>query len=228
MEEGSCRRSLPREPFPRRSWTHPSSSLVLAVKRTDIKHDINVIHCIAGPTGSSFTLLQFRRMLGKPLHALVLQMPTPSDSTDNLPLQLESRTTERPAHTTCPPEDDRPTQWRVEVLDRLGQTAVRGEINDGPPSQQQESQRAIADSPGPMDIRYDPESSKTSEPIHLMEPTEPSPPSPGASPSGSHMEDKDAELIQQPPPTSSALDLQYSARYGIDSTRVWLHQRAGD
>jgi len=152
-------------------------------------------------------------------------MPTPSDSTDELPLQLEPRF-ERSTHTTCPPDDDRPAQWRVEVLDRLGQTAVGGEIRDGPP-QQQDTQHSIANSPSSMDTTHDPESSKIPEQIQNMEPAEPSPPSPGASPSGSHVEDKESEQIQQqqPPPTSSALDLQYSIRYGIDSTRVGLHRR---
>lgn len=152
-------------------------------------------------------------------------MPTPSDSTDSLPIQFEPRI-ERPLHSTCPPEDDRPVQWRTEVL--LEQTAVRGEISDGPPPQHVESQHAIADDPGPMDTAHDPESNKILDGIQVMESAEPSPPSPGASPCGSHVEDKETELTQKAPPTFSALDLQYSARYGIDSTRVWLYLRVAD
>jgi hypothetical protein len=152
-------------------------------------------------------------------------MPTPSDSTDELALQLDPRF-ERPTHTICPPDADRPAQWRVEVLDRMGDTSADGEIHDGRP-ELEHSLHTTADSPGLISTTYNPglelEPGKMPEQMQGMEPAEPSTPSLGASPSKSYVEDKESEQIQQPPPVSSALDLQYSARYGIDSTRVGLH-----
>ena len=67
------------------------------------------------------------------------------------------------------------------------------------------------------------ESAQSSEHAQYMDLVEPLPPSPGASPSGCNVEDKESEQILQSPHRSSALDLQYSARYGIESTRVELH-----
>lgn len=140
-------------------------------------------------------------------------MPTPRDSTDALPLERE-----RSTHTTCPPEDDRPGQWRVEVLDRLGRAALDSPYDSGE-LRQQEGSSVEAESPGPLEVTTDRAENKTSEHAHLMEPAEPSPLM-GTSPSSSHVDDKEVEQIQPSAPTSSALDLQYSIRYGIDSTRV--------
>ena len=145
-------------------------------------------------------------------------MPTPSDSTDQLPLQPESRF-QRQLHTTCPPDDDRPGQWRVEVLDRLGRAGLDNTPHVGTPLQHEASSTG-PESPGPNDIANDSAERKTSNQSTTMEPPEPSPALPEASPSGSHIDDKDGEPVQPTPTTSSTLDLQYSIQYGIDSTRV--------
>ena len=152
-------------------------------------------------------------------------MPTPSDSTDQLPLQPESRF-QRQLHTTCPPEDDRPGQWRVEVLDRLGRAGLDSAPDVATPLQHEASLTG-PESPGPNDIANDPAESKPSDQSATMEPPEPSPALLEASPSGSHMDDKDGEPIQSTPTTSSTLDLQYSIQYGIDSTRVCQWRQLG-
>ena len=151
-------------------------------------------------------------------------MPTPSDSTDQLPLQPESRF-QRQSHTTCPPDDDRPGQWRVEVLDRLGRAGLDSTPDVGTPLQHEAS--TGPESPGPNDTAGDPAESKTSDQSTTMEPPEPSPALPEASPSGSHIDDKDGEPVQSTPTMSSTLDLQYSIQYGIDSTRVCRRRQRG-
>ena len=140
-------------------------------------------------------------------------MPTPSDSTDNIPLQLE-----RSAHTTCPPETDRPGQWRREVLEHLDGVAAEDAHGDGAPQHQEAP--AEEDSPGPMDTNHESAQEKTQDHTNIMETSEPSPQILGASPSSSHADDKEGEQTLAPAPTSSALELQYSIRYGIESTRV--------
>ncbi|KAK0509435.1 hypothetical protein JMJ35_007829 [Cladonia borealis] len=145
-------------------------------------------------------------------------MPTPSDSTDQLPLQPESRF-QRQLHTTCPPDDDRPGQWRVEVLDRLGRAGLDSTPDVGTPVQHEASSTG-PESPGQNDTANDPAESKTSDQSTTMEPPEPSPALPEASPSGSHIDDKDGEPVPSAPTMSSTLDLQYSIQYGIDSTRL--------
>ncbi len=152
-------------------------------------------------------------------------MPTPSDSTDQLPLQPESRF-QRQLHTTCPPDDDRPGQWRVEVLDRLGRAGLDNTPDVGTPLQHEASSTG-PESPGPNDIANDSAERKTSDQSITMEPPEPSPALPEASPSGSHIDDKDGEPVQPTPTTSSTLDLQYSIQYGIDSTRVCRRRYQG-
>ncbi|MCJ1273640.1 hypothetical protein MMC21_001433 [Puttea exsequens] len=140
-------------------------------------------------------------------------MPTPSDSTDDLPLQLEPRF-ERPSHTLCPPEDDRPAQWRAEVLEQLESTAVD---HDGAP-QQEHDRTARSDSPRQTAAVHSAQD-RASEKTSYIEPMEASPPSPGASPPMSNIEEKERERTPSPLSTSSALNLQYSTRYGIDSNR---------
>ena len=152
-------------------------------------------------------------------------MPTPSDSTDQLPLQPESRF-QRQLHTTCPPDDDRPGQWRIEVLDRLGRAGLDSTPDVGTPVQHEASSTG-PESPGQNDTANDPAESKTSDQSTTMEPPEPSPALPEASPSGSHIDDKDGEPVQLAPTMSSTLDLQYSIQYGIDSTRVCRRRQWG-
>lgn len=142
-------------------------------------------------------------------------MPTPSDSTTSLPLERE-----RSTHTTCPPEDDRSGQWTVEVLDELGRAAIEPTFDSGAIRLEEGSLTGAA-SPGTLESSLDQSEDKPSDHAidvaTLMDPAEASPHSGGASPSNLHGDDKELE----PPVTkSSALDLQYSIRYGIDSTRV--------
>lgn len=142
-------------------------------------------------------------------------MPTPSDSTTSLPLERE-----RSTHTTCPPDDDRSGQWRVEVLDRLGRAAINPTFVSGA-TRPQEGPSSEAGSPGLLENSLDRPEDKASdhatENVASMEPAEASPHSGCASPSNLHVDDKEVEPTA---PTFSALDLQYSMRYGIDSTRV--------
>lgn len=144
-------------------------------------------------------------------------MPTPSDSTDALPLERQ-----RSTHTTCPPEDDRPGQWRVEVLDRLDRTALDISLGSGE-SRQLEDPSSEAESPSPSDTIQDIQDQSEDQKVRhgaSMEPTESTPPPMDASPSVSHSDEKEVERRYPTAPTSSALDLQYSIRYGIESTRV--------
>lgn len=144
-------------------------------------------------------------------HPCVYQMPTPRDSTDQLPLLLE-----RSTHTTCPPEEDRPGQWRAEVLDRLGRAALSTLSNSA--LGQQDGVPVEAEGPNPMDIAIDPAQDKISDQTSTMDLAEASPL--GGSPSSPHADDKEVEQVQPSAPTSSALDLYYSIRFGIESNRV--------
>ena len=139
-------------------------------------------------------------------------MPTPRDSTDQLPLLLE-----RSTHTTCPPEEDRPGQWRVEVLDRLGRAALDSALSDRALGQHDDVS-VEAESPSTLDITIDPVHDKTSEQTTTMDLVEAS--LSGESPPSPHVEDKELERVQLYAPTSSALDLYYSTRFGIESNRV--------
>ena len=53
-------------------------------------------------------------------------MPTPSDSTDGLliPSQIEHS-----LHSACPPEADRPSEWRAQVLDRLSRAGYQPDVD---------------------------------------------------------------------------------------------------
>ena len=139
-------------------------------------------------------------------------MPTPRESTDQLPLLLE-----RSSHTTCPPEEDRPGQWRVEVLDRLGRAALDSTLSSRVLGQHDEL-LVEAESPSALDITVDPTHGKTSDQTNTMDLAEAS--LLGESPSSPHADEKEVEHVQPSPPTSSALDLYYSVRFGIESNRV--------
>lgn len=145
-------------------------------------------------------------------------MPTPSDSTTSLPLERE-----RSTHATCPPEDDRSGQWRVEVLDRLGRTAT-SDTFDSTTTRQQEDQSPEAGSPGPLenssDGLEDDTSGHTTERTALLEPAEASPRLDRESLTNFPMDDKEVESVLTTAPGASALDLPYSIRYGIGSARV--------
>lgn len=143
-------------------------------------------------------------------------MPTPRDSTDRLPLLLE-----RSTHTTCPPEEDRPGQWRVEVIDRLGRMAPDSTLNERATGQQ-DGVFVEAESPNTMDISINPAHEKASNQTNTMELAEAS--LLGESPSSPHADDKEVEQAQPSAPTSSALDLYYSIRFGIESNRVSIFE----
>lgn len=144
-------------------------------------------------------------------------MPTPSDSTDELPLQVE-----HPLHTTCPPDNDRHGEWRVQILDRLGRTAsdTATTAASGASRQDEESTRIEADSLSPMAINVEVENTKVPDQTVAMDLSDPSPLMRSESPLGFQADDKDGEHVQPSAPLSSALDLQYSHRFGINSTRV--------
>ena len=152
------------------------------------------------------------RLISTVDHPCVYQMPTPRDSTDQLPLLLE-----RSTHTTCPPEEDRPGQWRAEVLDRLGRAALESTLSDRAPGQQ-DGVPIEAEGPNPMDVAIDPAQDKTPDQTNTMDLVEAS--LLGGSPSSLHADDKEVEHAQLTAPTSSALDLYYSIRFGIESNRV--------
>lgn len=139
-------------------------------------------------------------------------MPTPRDSTDRLPLLLE-----RSNHTTCPPEEDRPGQWREEVLDRLGRAALDSTLSDRPLGQQ-DGVPVEAESPNTMDIAIDPVHDNICDQTSTMDLVEAS--LRDESPSSPRADDKEVEHVQSSAPTSSALDLYYSIRFGIESNRV--------
>lgn len=139
-------------------------------------------------------------------------MPTPRDSTDQLPLLLE-----RSTHATCPPEEDRPGQWRTEVLDRLGRAALESTLGNRVLGQQ-DGVPVEAEGPNPTDIAIDPAQDKTSDHTSTLDLAEAS--LLGGSPSSLHADDKEVEQAQPTAPTSSALDLYYSIRFGIEINRV--------
>ena len=138
-------------------------------------------------------------------------MPTPKASTEQLP-SLHGRST----HTTCPPEEDRTEQWRVEVLDRLGR-ALDSTLSSRALGQQ-DAVSVDAESPNTLEITIDQVHEKTSDQTSTMDLAEAS--SLGESPSSLHADDKEVEQFQLSAPTSSALDLYYSIRFGVESNRV--------
>lgn len=137
-------------------------------------------------------------------------MPTPRDSTDELPLHSER------SHTTCPPEDDRPGQWRVEVLDHLSRGVLDNALSDGTPLHSEKRPDEV-DSPGTMDISNDTAPDRAIGQTSIPDSAGSSPLNVAESLLSSHTDDQE---IRPPGSTSSALDLYYSIRYGIESSRV--------
>ena len=143
-------------------------------------------------------------------------MPTSSESAD-VPLQIEHT-----LHATCPPDVDRPAEWRLQVLDHLnraGSEAVAAVVNE---SLHQ----------GPMPTAERP---STPEDTTIARPTKSTQ---GISHDTHHLNtdgvnddpleersrSRDIGKFSLYPPTSSALDLPFSPRLGVESTRV---SRAG-
>lgn len=105
----------------------------------------------------------------------------------------------------------------MEVLDRLGRAALDSTLNDRA-LRQQDAVPIDAESRNTMDITLDPAHDKTSDQTNTIDLAEAS--LLGESPSSSHADDKEVEQVQPSAPTSSALDLYYSIRFGIESSRV--------
>ena len=141
-------------------------------------------------------------------------MPTPSDSTDDIPLHPE-----RSAHT-CPFENEISGEWRVAVLDSIGRATLESTRSSGALQQLEPPPTAETESLRPMGVANEPAEEKIGDCMTLIEPSEGSSPDSDVSPSASHADEKDGEHIQLPVPSTSALDLHYSIRYGIESTRV--------
>lgn len=109
----------------------------------------------------------------------------------------------------------------MEVLDRLGRAALESTPSNRALGQQDEVP-VEAESPNTMDITSDPAYEKVSDQTSTMDLAEVS--LLGESPSSPHADDKEVEQVQPSAPTSSALDLYYSIRFGIESNRVSIIQ----
>ena len=105
----------------------------------------------------------------------------------------------------------------MEILDRHGRAALDSTLNARAQGQQ-DAVPIEAESPNTMDITIDPAHDKTSDQTNTIDLAEAS--LLGESPSSSHADDKEVEQVQPSAPTSSALDLYYSIRFGIESSRV--------
>ena len=153
-----------------------------------------------------------------PLALLVLPhvrpMPTPRDSTDALPLERELS-----AHATCPPEEDRSGQWRVDVLDRLGRATLDTNLRGGA-TLESEGPSSEVGTPGLLDAPPDRASNKLCDYKTLTDASDSSPLLTSATPPNAHTYDKEGPLTCAPATDSSALDLHISIRHGIESSRV--------
>lgn len=143
-------------------------------------------------------------------------MPTPSDSTDELPLQIEGHT----LHTTCPPENDRPSEWRVQVLDRLDRAGSEGAaatVNEA--VQQQESMRTPKEESPPTLSTSDSAQIRAGH-VSVLDVGQTSSQMFSDCQQSYQAEDKDVQIHIASTPTSSALDVPLSFRLGVDSSRV--------
>lgn len=105
----------------------------------------------------------------------------------------------------------------MEVLDRLGRAALDSAISNQALGQD-DGVPVEAESPSNLDIPIDPAHDKTSDHANSMDFAEASPL--GEMPSSPQADDKEIERVQPSTPKSSALDLYYSIRFGIESNRV--------
>lgn len=140
-------------------------------------------------------------------------MPTPSDSTDELSQQIE-----QPLLVACPPEVDRTTEWSAQLLNHLGIATSDATVNDAAVIQEKPVQiedgrqktTKLADSSG---------KGRDEDQCVFMDVTESPLPLLSAS-LHSSLEDREARFVRPSAPKSSAIDLQWSSRFGIDSHRV--------
>ena len=156
-------------------------------------------------------------------------MPTPSDSTDELllPSQIEPS-----LHASCPPEIDRPAEWRAQVLDRLSLAGYRPDtagaemaVSGGDESSRQ-PQRLDVDGDQPAARALDTEAdTKRPDRVATVDLDTTTSTNASGSPPSCHAEEKqiDEKEEQQIPmhaSTSSIVDLPYSLRLGLHSSRV--------
>ena len=143
-------------------------------------------------------------------------MPTPRDSTDELPLQLETT-----SHTSCPPElSDRPTQWSQQVLGDM-EHAIADVANR--PEQSRRIQTVAPDIANPELLA---ETYHNSTPEKMIEhpaadlPADMIPSLIAASPQSFNDEEKEPERLRTTGAIPSPANLAYSISYGIESPRV--------
>ena len=103
------------------------------------------------------------------------------------------------------------------MLDHLGRAAPDNALSDQVLEPQDDTPDE-AGSPSIKNITIDPAHDKPSDQPNTMDLAETS--LLGESPSSPHADEKEAEQVQPSAPTSSALDLYYSSRFGIESNRV--------
>ena len=156
-------------------------------------------------------------------------MPTPSDSTDELllPSQIEHS-----LHSSCPPEIDRPAEWRAQVLDRLPRvgyqpdaavTAVTVNVDDESSLQ---PPRLDTNEDQPAARALDTEANvKRLDQVATMDvdtttPTMASDSPPSCQVEEKQIEEKEEEQAPTNTRTSSILDLPYSTRLGLYNSRV--------
>lgn len=154
-------------------------------------------------------------------------MPTPSDSTDELliPSQIEHL-----LHSTCPPEVDRPAEWRAQVLDRLSRAgsqsdaAMNTSAEDENASQAQTHIAEDDDSGLAATGTQDAHPEKADHAAAMCIGSSPSMSSSDSPPSFQveerQVEDAEEERHLSTASPSSILDLPYSNRLGLHSSRV--------
>ena len=142
-------------------------------------------------------------------------MPTPRDSTDDLPRRLDSST-----HTSCPPDNpERHGAWGEDTLNQLQH--VYTDVADSPPvSLRLESSPADRSSLTPTPPSDENRDDRITHGPRRGDRVEVPPPLMAASPQSSNDEEKESYRVRTTGITLSALNLSYSARYGIGSPRV--------
>ena len=142
-------------------------------------------------------------------------MPTPRDSTDDLPLQLEPTT-----HTSCPPESsDRNEAWREETLSQIQHVFadVAGIVT---PTRRLESSQPDGENLALTETCNERRHDGMMDRVPCNGLTDQSPPPMASSPQSSSEEEREPEEVYMAGMTSSALELSFSTRYGIGSPRV--------
>lgn len=157
-------------------------------------------------------------------------MPTPSDSTDELrlPPQIDHL-----LHSSCPPDIDRPAEWRTQVLERLSRAgfqtdttvnAVAVAASDDNPSHPQrpnaDEESSTSTTLGTEEDGFKMSNRAIMEDVDNATSTMASESPPSGSVEDKPIEEKEEEQTQMTTPTSSILDLPYSSRLGLHSSRV--------